>query len=114
MRATTKLLHIVIWSTLTLVGFNLHAAKEPLYEGLGSYSRKITTDSPEGTFSFFYTPHYWNQVGWTYPATNKFLVQTGAAYLYQGVAPQLPLDVEIPLLHVPRRVMTGNRIDRTR
>jgi len=47
MRATTKLLHIVIWSTLTLAGFNLHAAKEPLYDGLGSYSRKITTDSPE-------------------------------------------------------------------
>src|SRR5437773_10856122 len=47
MKSTTKLLHIVIWSTLTLVGFNLHAAKEPLYEGLGSYSRKITTDSPE-------------------------------------------------------------------
>src|SRR5246500_810023 len=47
MRATTKLLHIVIWSTLTLAGFNLHAAKEPLYDGLGSYSRKITSDSPE-------------------------------------------------------------------
>jgi tetratricopeptide (TPR) repeat protein len=47
MRATTKLLHIVIWSTLTLAGFNLHAAKEPLYDGLGSYSRKITSDSRE-------------------------------------------------------------------
>jgi tetratricopeptide (TPR) repeat protein len=47
MRATTKLLHIVIWSTLTLAGFNLHAAKEPLYDGLGSYSRKITTNSAE-------------------------------------------------------------------
>jgi hypothetical protein len=47
MKATTKLFHIIIWSTLTLAGLNLHAAKEPLYDGLGSYSRKITTDSPE-------------------------------------------------------------------
>jgi len=54
MRATTKLFHIITWSTLTLAGFNLHAAKEPLYDGLGSYSRKITTDSPEAQ-------HYFNQ-----------------------------------------------------
>ena len=47
MRATTKLLHIVIWLALTLAGFNLRAAKEPLYDGLGSYSRKITTNSAE-------------------------------------------------------------------
>jgi tetratricopeptide (TPR) repeat protein len=47
MRATTKLLHIVIWLALTLAGFNLRAAKEPLYDGLGSYTRKITTDSRE-------------------------------------------------------------------
>jgi hypothetical protein len=45
----------------------------------------ITTDAPEATFSFFYTPHYWTQVGWTNPVTNKFLLQTGVAYLYQGV-----------------------------
>ena len=32
---------------LTLAGFNLRAAKEPLYDGLGSYSRKVTTDSAE-------------------------------------------------------------------
>src|ERR1700746_1337880 len=47
MRATTKLLQIVNWSTLTLARFNLRGAKEPLYDGLGSYSRKITSDSPE-------------------------------------------------------------------
>ena len=46
MRATTKLFQI-IWLALTLAGFNLLAAKEPLYDGLGSYSRKITTDSAE-------------------------------------------------------------------
>jgi tetratricopeptide (TPR) repeat protein len=44
---TTAKIQIIIWSTLTLAGSNLHAAKEPLYDGLGSYSRKITTDSPE-------------------------------------------------------------------
>ena len=48
MKLMTKLLHaFVIWSALTVVDFNLHAAKEPFYDGLGSYSRKITTDSPE-------------------------------------------------------------------
>ena len=47
MRATTKLFHIIIWLALTLAGFNVRAAKEPLYDGLGSYSRKITTNSAE-------------------------------------------------------------------
>ena len=47
MRATTKLLHIVIWLALTVAGFHVRAAKEPLYDGLGSYSRKITTNSAE-------------------------------------------------------------------
>jgi tetratricopeptide (TPR) repeat protein len=47
MKTTTKLLRIVIWSVLTMAGLDLQAGKEPLYDGLGSYSRKITTDSPE-------------------------------------------------------------------
>jgi tetratricopeptide (TPR) repeat protein len=38
---------LIIWSALTVAGLDLHADKEPLYEGLGSYSRKITTDSLE-------------------------------------------------------------------
>src|SRR2546430_6472780 len=47
METTAKISQIIIWSTLTLAGSNLDAAKEPLYDGLGSYSLKITTDSPE-------------------------------------------------------------------
>ena len=48
MKATGNLFRaLVIWLALTVAGLDLHAAKEPLYEGLGSYSRKITTDSPE-------------------------------------------------------------------
>src|SRR4030095_11796562 len=47
MKTRTKIVHIIIWSTLTLAGSNLDAAKEPLYDGLGSYSRKITTKSAE-------------------------------------------------------------------
>src|SRR5438876_3432329 len=47
MKATTKLVHAIVWLALTLAGFNLRAAKEPLYDGLGSYSRKITTESVE-------------------------------------------------------------------
>src|SRR5678815_5260180 len=47
MKTPAKTFHIIVWSTLTLAGFNLLAAKEPLYDGLGSYSRKVTTDSTE-------------------------------------------------------------------
>src|SRR3954462_962931 len=47
MTASAKILHIIVWSTLTLIDSILNAAKEPLYDGLGSYSRKITTDSAE-------------------------------------------------------------------
>jgi tetratricopeptide (TPR) repeat protein len=47
MRATTKLLHLGIWLALTAAGFHVLAAKEPLYDGLGSYSRKVTTNSAE-------------------------------------------------------------------
>src|SRR5437764_433076 len=47
MRAITKLLQIVIWLALTVAGFHALAAQEPLYDGLGSYSRKITTKSAE-------------------------------------------------------------------
>src|ERR1700746_1212000 len=47
MRATTKLLHFVIWLALTAAGFHVLAAKEPLYDGLGSHSRKVTTNSTE-------------------------------------------------------------------
>src|SRR5437773_6832745 len=47
MKTRAKIFHIIVWSTLTLAVFNLRAAKEPLYDGLGSYSRKITTNSAE-------------------------------------------------------------------
>jgi tetratricopeptide (TPR) repeat protein len=47
MNTRAKTFQIIVWSTLTLAVFNLLAAKEPLYDGLGSYSRKITTHSPE-------------------------------------------------------------------
>jgi len=47
MKTRAKTFQSIVWSTLTLAVFNLLAAKEPLYDGLGSYSRKITTDSPE-------------------------------------------------------------------
>jgi tetratricopeptide (TPR) repeat protein len=47
MKATGNLFRaLIVWSALTVAG-DLRAGKEPFYEGLGSYSRKITTDSPE-------------------------------------------------------------------
>jgi hypothetical protein len=36
-----------VWLALTAANFHVLAAKEPLYDGLGSYSRKITTKSTE-------------------------------------------------------------------
>src|SRR4026208_499295 len=47
MKTKAKTFHIIAWSMLTLAGFNPLAAKEPLYDGLGSYSRKVTTNSAE-------------------------------------------------------------------
>jgi tetratricopeptide (TPR) repeat protein len=47
MKTKAKTFHIIVWSMLTLAGFELLAAKEPLYDGLGSHSRKVTTESPE-------------------------------------------------------------------
>jgi tetratricopeptide (TPR) repeat protein len=47
MKTPAKIVRIIIWSTLTLAASNLDAAKEPLYDGLGSYSRKVTTNSAE-------------------------------------------------------------------
>src|SRR6476646_8061972 len=47
MKTKAKTCHSIVWSMLTLAGCNPLAAKEPLYDGLGSYSRKVTTESPE-------------------------------------------------------------------
>src|SRR5262249_53745609 len=44
-----------------------------------------SNSSPDATFSFFYTPHYLSQASWTYPATNRFMLQAGTGYMYQGV-----------------------------
>src|SRR6476660_4501738 len=52
MKTKAKTFHIIVWSMLTLAGFNPLAAKEPLYDGLGSYSRKVTTESPEAQHYF--------------------------------------------------------------
>jgi tetratricopeptide (TPR) repeat protein len=43
----SKVFTILICSALALTTWHVLAAKEPLYDGLGSYSRKITTESPE-------------------------------------------------------------------
>jgi tetratricopeptide (TPR) repeat protein len=47
MKTKAKTFHIIVWSMLALAGCNVLAAKEPLYDGLGSHSRKITTDTAE-------------------------------------------------------------------
>src|SRR5882724_472613 len=52
MKTKAKTFHIILWAMLTLAGVNLLAAKEPLYDGLGSYSRKVTTDSAEAQCYF--------------------------------------------------------------
>jgi tetratricopeptide (TPR) repeat protein len=47
MKTKAKTFHIIVWSMLALAGCNVLAAKEPLYDGLGSHSRKITTVTAE-------------------------------------------------------------------
>ncbi|HEV3060528.1 MAG TPA: TonB-dependent receptor [Vicinamibacterales bacterium] len=41
------------------------------WEGLGA------TSAPEGTPAFLYTPHYMTQSTWTYPVTNRLLLEAG-------------------------------------
>jgi tetratricopeptide (TPR) repeat protein len=47
MKTKSKLFQILTCSAVVLVTSHVLAAKEPLYDGLGSYSRNITTDSAE-------------------------------------------------------------------
>ena len=47
MKPTNKLFQIVVCSAVAFAMCHVLAAKEPLYDGLGSYSRKVTTNSAE-------------------------------------------------------------------
>src|SRR5262249_10437595 len=47
MKPTSQFFQIIVFSALVLVTGQVLAAKEPLYDGLGSYSRKITTELDE-------------------------------------------------------------------
>src|SRR5436309_1519657 len=104
MKATTKLFHIIIWSTLTLAGSNLDAAKEPLYDGLGSYSRKITTDSPEAQ-------RYFNQGlaflhGFNHSAAIRSFQQAAAidpncAMAHYGIALAAGPHINFPMVPPP-------------
>ncbi|PYI95307.1 MAG: hypothetical protein DMF00_16080, partial [Verrucomicrobia bacterium] len=47
MKTKSKFFQILICSAVVFAICDVLPAKEPLYDGLGSYSRKVTTDSPE-------------------------------------------------------------------
>jgi tetratricopeptide (TPR) repeat protein len=47
MRPKNKFFQILVGSVFVFVAYHELAAKEPLYDGLGSYSRKVTTKSAE-------------------------------------------------------------------
>jgi tetratricopeptide (TPR) repeat protein len=47
MKPKSKFFQILVCSAVVFAICDVLPAKEPLYDGLGSYSRKITTDSPE-------------------------------------------------------------------
>lgn len=47
MKPTNNFSRLLVCSAVVLASYGALSAKEPLYDGLGSYSRKITTDSPE-------------------------------------------------------------------
>jgi len=52
MKPKSKLFQIGVYSAVALAMCDVLAAKEPLYDGLGPYSRKVTTDSPEAQHYF--------------------------------------------------------------
>src|SRR5215470_591672 len=47
MKPKSQFFQIIICSAVMLVTYHMLAAKEPLYDGLGAYSRKVTTQSVE-------------------------------------------------------------------
>jgi tetratricopeptide (TPR) repeat protein len=47
MKPTTRISWIALALAVGLAGADIVRAKEPIFDGLGSYSRKITTDSPK-------------------------------------------------------------------
>src|SRR4030095_5221472 len=47
MKPKNKLFEFLIWSAFVFAMCHIVVAKEPLYDGLGAYSRKITTKSAE-------------------------------------------------------------------
>ncbi|HEY2143453.1 MAG TPA: hypothetical protein VGH06_03805 [Candidatus Udaeobacter sp.] len=47
MKPKSKFFQLLVCSTVVLITCRVLAAKEPLYDGLGSYSRKVTTNSVE-------------------------------------------------------------------
>lgn len=65
------------------------------------------TSAPEATLSFLYTPHYMTQATWTYPRTNRLLLQAGASHLRQQVqfiskgAPDVPGRLSIADTNYP-------------
>jgi hypothetical protein len=54
MKPKSKFFQILVCSAVVFAIYDVLAAKEPLYDGLGSNSRKVTTDSAE-------TQRYFNQ-----------------------------------------------------
>jgi hypothetical protein len=52
MKPKSKVFQIGACSAVVLAMCDVLAAKEPLYNGLGPYSRKVTTDSPEAQHYF--------------------------------------------------------------
>jgi hypothetical protein len=60
------------------------------WEGLGA------TAAPEATPAFLYTPHVLTQGTWTYPATNRFLVQAGASLMRAQVQFLSKGGVDVP------------------
>jgi hypothetical protein len=53
MKTKAKTFHIIVWSMLTLAGFNLLAAKEPLYDGLADQRHRKIFGPPKGFLNVY-------------------------------------------------------------
>jgi hypothetical protein len=50
-------------------------------DACGCWESLTAATAPDASLAFFYKPHYMSQGSWTYPATNRLLLQAGAVLM---------------------------------
>src|SRR5438046_10054730 len=113
MRAITKLLQIVIWVVLIAAGLRVLVAKEPFYDGVGSYSRKVTTNSAEAQRYFDQGLGFLH--GFNHRAAIRAFQQAAelnpeCAMAHWGVALACGPTLILSPFHRPQRILRGRNL----